>query len=345
MAIVLKYPERNGRHEGMDAWSIRQTGIYQSFGWPTRTTLWLLINPKRDSAAHMRVKHLLKTRVDFSDFHQQSPIIGLVVLSTYFANWRTLMAFYEREELRMVINQIRSFVPITYINNPQAGIVMSAEVHEKLKFSHSTLSELRQLENRLMLLPSIFRSLIRTIGKLDTFVDLFQAYEGAPLDSQRATKEILENYKGLTEEYCQNAEFILGKVRTSAQLLLDTLNLKHQRIAQQISENTLVLSNSAARDSSTIHVITIVTLLYLPATFIAVRASEMHMRKCRYSHWQTLFGMQFFATDPSGQIMSVTQLWKFFALAIPFTAATFGYWKWMERKQSRKKKSNTMELA
>lgn len=136
------------------------------------------------------------------------------------------------------------------------------------------LSELRRLENRLMLLPSIFRSLIRTIGKLDAFVDLFRAYEGASLDTQRATKEILQNYKAMTEEYSQNAVFILEKVRASAQLLLDTLNLKHERIAQQNSENTLALSDAAARDSSTIRVITIVTLLYLPASFIAVRASQ-----------------------------------------------------------------------
>ena len=262
----------------MDAWSIRQTGVYQSFGWTTKTSFWLLLNPRKGSAADNRLKHLINARDDFTDFKQQSPLIGLVVLSTYFTNWRTLMAFYEQEELRMVAIGVGSPVSVTYTDYYQSEIVISAEIHERLQFSHSTLSQLRRLENRLMLLPSIFNSLIRTIDKLDGFADLLKTHQGTSLDAHRATKEILNNYKFMAEEYSQNAVFILGKIRTSAQLLLDTLNLKHQRIAQQVSENTLVLSNSAARDSSTIRVITIVTLLYLPATFVAVRASRMQCR-------------------------------------------------------------------
>lgn len=43
--------------------------------------------------------------------------------------------------------------------------------------------------------------------------------------------------------------------------------------------------------------------------------------------------MQFFATDAVGQLtVSSSQLWIFFALAMPFTVATFAYWKWMDGK-------------
>jgi hypothetical protein len=34
-----------------------------------------------------------------------------------------------------------------------------------------------------------------------------------------------------------------------------------------------------------------------------------------------------------GQLtVASSQLWLFFAFAIPLTAATFGYWKWKDRK-------------
>lgn len=153
--------------------------------------------------------------------------------------------------------------------------MISAEIHERLQFSHSTLSEIRRLESRLLLLPPIFRSLIRTIDKLEAFMDTFRAVDSKPFDLEqyRMTKEVLHNYKDMTKEYSQNATFLHDKVRASAQLLLDTLNLKHQRIAQRTGEATLAINNSAAHDSATIRVITIVTLLYLPATFVAVRAS------------------------------------------------------------------------
>ena len=102
MAMVLKYPENNGRTDGADPWSIRQTGLYQSFDVTTKTSVWILINPRQNTAADKRVKDLLGSRERFAAIEGQLPLVGLMVLSTYFGNWRTYMAFYEKEELRMV---------------------------------------------------------------------------------------------------------------------------------------------------------------------------------------------------------------------------------------------------
>ena len=96
--------------------------------------------------------------------------------------------------------------------------------------------------------------------------------------NHRATQEILRNYVTVAAAYSRNAIFLRDKIRGTIQLLSDTLNLKHQKIAQTISENTLALNKSAVKDSTTIRVITVVTLLYLPATFVAV---NIHIRKCR----------------------------------------------------------------
>lgn len=80
--------------------------------------------------------------------------------------------------------------------------------------------------------------------------------------------------------YNSNAAYLLDKVQATAQLLADTLNLKHQQTAQRVSENTLALNDAAVKDSATIRVITVVTLVYLPANFIAVSSfpSETSMR-------------------------------------------------------------------
>ena len=100
--MVLKYPENNGRTDGADPWSIRQTGLYQSFDVTTKTSVWILINPRQNTAADKRVKDWLGSRERFAAIEGQLPLVGLMVLSTYFGNWRTYMAFYEKEELRMV---------------------------------------------------------------------------------------------------------------------------------------------------------------------------------------------------------------------------------------------------
>ena len=102
MTFVFKYPEHNGRSDGADPWSIRQTGVYQSFDPLTGTSLWMLLNPRRNAAADVRIRGMLNDLKSSSQLHQQPLLIGLVVLSTYFANWRTYMEFYEKEELKMV---------------------------------------------------------------------------------------------------------------------------------------------------------------------------------------------------------------------------------------------------
>ena len=102
MAMILKYPENNGRTDGADPWSIRQTGVYQSFDVTTKTSIWILINPRQNTAADKRLKDLLSSQDKFPAIEGQLPLIGLMVLSTYFGNWRTYMAFYEKEELWMV---------------------------------------------------------------------------------------------------------------------------------------------------------------------------------------------------------------------------------------------------
>lgn len=111
MAFVLKYPEHNGRSDGADPWSIRQTCVYQSFDPSTATSLWILLNPRQNTAADARIRGLLNAPEGFPHLHQQPPLIGLVVLSTYFANWRTYMAFREKEELKMVDSVLTSCCP------------------------------------------------------------------------------------------------------------------------------------------------------------------------------------------------------------------------------------------
>ncbi len=144
-------------------------------------------------------------------------------------------------------------------------------IDEELQFSHATLSKLRHIEARLLALPSIFDSSIHGIQMLEEYYETFRRDDSITDELHYATSEVLRNFRTLTEAYNQNTIFLLEKVRTTAQLLSDTLNLKHQQTAEHTSDNTLAMTKAAVQDSATIRVITVVTLLYLPAMFIAVR--------------------------------------------------------------------------
>ena len=68
----------------------------------TKQSLWILLNPRKNAVADRRLRHLLQESRDFGRVQGQQPILGLIVLSTYFRNWRKYMAFYEEEELSLV---------------------------------------------------------------------------------------------------------------------------------------------------------------------------------------------------------------------------------------------------
>ena len=101
--------------------------------------------------------------------------------------------------------------------------------------------------------------------------DAFRTDGAVSDETHKATQETLQNYSRAAVAYLQNATFILQKIRATAQMLSDTLKMKHQQTAQNISKNTLAMNNRVVQDSGTVRVITVVTLLFLPGQFIAVK--------------------------------------------------------------------------
>lgn len=261
MAFVLKYPESNGRTDGADPWSIRQTGVYQSFNIKSESALWILLNPRHGNAADERVRHMLHVEEPISPLHCQPPLVGLVVLSRFLMNWRSYMAYYEEEELGMVGSTFYNGVFLPTLPLSQSRVVISATIDEELQVSHSTLSGLRRIEARVLLLPPIFRSLTHNIQILEAFNDALQTDSSTSNETNTEIKELLHNYATMVAAYNSNAVYLLDKIRGTAQLLADTLNLKHQQTAEHVSSNTLALNNAAVKDSATIRVITVVTLV------------------------------------------------------------------------------------
>ena len=102
ITCVLKYPESNGRTDGASPWSLRQTGLYQKFEPLTKRSLWVLLNPTRNSVAEQKVFDLLQRSSSLMTPGEEPQLLGLLLLSIYSRNWRTYMAYYEEKEIRIV---------------------------------------------------------------------------------------------------------------------------------------------------------------------------------------------------------------------------------------------------
>jgi hypothetical protein len=123
------------------------------------------------------------------------------------------------------------------------------------------------------------------------------------------------------------------------------LSLKSQATATNINRNILSLTKDTVDDSATVRVVTIVTLVYLPASFITVRATPL-LSESRPSSpeqlltsLQSLFGMNLFTfqSSPDSGFEVSHQFWLFFVFTIPLTFLTVGSWYWMARRRKKQK--------
>ena len=104
---------------------------------------------------------------------------------------------------------------------------------------------------------------------------------------------------------------------------------------------TRSLAIDSKRDAETMKIITVVTLFYLPATFVTVSPSVIGKRaRADVRDTQALFGMGMFQWDfdnAHGRLTVAEDSWLFAAVAVPLTLLTLGFaygWMWFRDRNN-----------
>jgi hypothetical protein len=142
----------------------------------------------------------------------------------------------------------------------------------------------RVIQGRILPLLPILSSSKEAFSAL---VKLSQSLKGRDPGAKIQFETKMQNLLRQNTSFVRNARFLSDKTSQIAQLLSDILSLKNQSVAQE--QNTHLCEISAItqqqntksfkmtgimlRDSATIKVIAVVTLIYLPGTFVSVSKS------------------------------------------------------------------------
>jgi hypothetical protein len=97
-----------------------------------------------------------------------------------------------------------------------------------------------------------------------------------PIESPYRTQ--LASYSSLVQSYSVNIEVLISRCRTLSQFVVNSIGIRNQVNTQTQNEVMLRINRVLVRDSASIKVITIVTLVYLPASFVAVSLSNNFSR-------------------------------------------------------------------
>ncbi|KAH8652902.1 hypothetical protein BGZ61DRAFT_575095 [Ilyonectria robusta] len=284
-SYIFKYPERKALGKGNVTWVIRQIGLYHQYSLESEKNTWLLIFPNRQSYSLDRVTEIMDL-----DEHPLQP--HLCWQSAHIQNWRWYMVDLEKEFHELAMD------------------ILNVEIEETLDFktTYDQLSSLRYIETRLSPLEPILSSYERVFNEL--------GFSNAELRERRRISEesanefsaTLRNLLIQNQALMSNVKHLLSRVHSTIQAASGTISLKSQNTTEQMSNHML-------GDSASIRVITAVTLVYLPASFVS-----------------GFFGMSFFdARDDSGWSV-VPSVWIYFLVAIPMSVLTLMYWKWRSQR-------------
>ncbi|KAI4855456.1 hypothetical protein E4T45_03105 [Aureobasidium sp. EXF-8846] len=100
------------------------------------------------------------------------------------------------------------------------------------------------------------------------------------------------------------------------------ISQRDSKVNQKMSSISSEIAQATKADGAAMKTIALVTLTFLPATFVTA-----------------LLGMNFFTVDPSspgGHLKSSKDLWIYFIIAVPLTTIVLCTWWWWQTKEERK---------
>ncbi|KAL3486778.1 hypothetical protein BJX62DRAFT_228496 [Aspergillus germanicus] len=296
---IIKYAfQKEFEEKGKDNWVLRQTGVYQKYDIATKNSTLVFLNPTKECKFQERLTRLLRSPDQRASLLHNPLLVHNILFGTFFHAWRDYLKHLEGR-----------IIPI-------ANTTVAAEIEKELRVNHESLTAVRTTENRCLVLQPIFRSLDRTFEVMhQANAALSECGTVQPAELQ-AMKRLLHNYSGTVNSYGQAAWSLQSRTSRIAAHITDTLSFKDAYIAKRQTEFML-------RDSTTVRVITVVTLIYLPATFTA-----------------TLLGMNsFFEMDDNRRIVVSPQFWIYIVCAVPLTVATLSYWWYFQKAKQRGERS------
>ncbi|KAG9229025.1 hypothetical protein BJ875DRAFT_388208, partial [Amylocarpus encephaloides] len=203
---------------------------------------------------------------------------------------------------------------------------------EDYKDGYKTLTQLQYLQERILPLTARFETSLSTLTELLLLTQTFTENGHFDKEMSRGFKNSLRGYGvkyrahgtslALLSARAQGLIKLASTRRDSVRGDCLTLNLKNQATSVDINHNMLLLTKDTVDDSATVRVVTLVTLIYLPASFIS-----------------SLLGMNLFSfqgTDGKGFQVS-QQFWIFIVLSVPLTILTVGSWFYISYKRRRNK--------
>ncbi|KAF9892111.1 hypothetical protein FE257_002517 [Aspergillus nanangensis] len=292
--------------KGNVSWTIRQICVFHRYDPSGSGNLWILLHSKPQSKVQQQIERALSTNP--TKFLHDWYSIHLLVFSAYLGNWRWCIRNLGDEIERTVDIALTLDLSQVKSGDNKDGLVR--------------LLKQQYLGDKMVPLASRLEVALLTLRRLERMNTLFHHARKHPSDVAgfQVVSDDLAYHITCLEGHLKSCAVLEKKVQGISDLLAVALTLQNQTVTIGINNKMLKLTNESFDENATIKVVTLVTLIYLPASFVS-----------------TVLGMNLFdfnGPNDSGFTIS-NKFWIFVVIAVPLTLLTVGSWYFITRRRLR----------
>lgn len=262
-AYAFRYVDLNNRDTSRP-WSIRKVAVYQNYSRLQNSSTWILVS------APLKIETCIDRYVQsVSNFHEVDPFeLHVLILESVLTNWRPYIMY-----LAQKISQSADLFSVASIDDG----------HPIDSISIDALQILNDVEHEVIDIMSVLESTKETV---DALHEIHEPY--CLTSNQRSDAHEQDCSNSMCKALCQTGkEIVINQRKVSAlqkklkgtkELLSSLLDLENgislKRLAHEAAEesgNTRRLTEKSTQDAATVKMLTVITIIYLPATAISVR--------------------------------------------------------------------------
>ncbi|RAL04458.1 uncharacterized protein BO80DRAFT_462077 [Aspergillus ibericus CBS 121593] len=308
MQYLLTYADEY-KVNGSTKWTIRQIGVFHRYKPSGSGNLWVFLHAKPSA------KLLQQVETRFADGpsllgHDWFSLHSLI-LSSYLVNWRW--------GIRNIGDQLES----------SADIALTRDLSKSEDIDQNVLLELlkpQHLGDTILPLSSWMGVALATISKMQE-INALLYFKGLTTEKayDRAAGD-LASYQVNLEGHLRSVGVLERKAQGISELLAVALSQRNQAVIIDINQSMLKLTDEGFDDNATVKVVTLVTLIYLPASFVS-----------------TILGMNLFDFANGDKLSISRQFWIFIVLAVPLTLLTLAMWYFVTQRQLRNRQKKKLK--
>ncbi|OAG25013.1 hypothetical protein CC77DRAFT_297181 [Alternaria alternata] len=311
LCYQFMYVERNGRRPPRDTWSFRQTGVMHKFSFESCSSQIVIIHPSDDAVAQSKLEAMAESS-HRAQLTRHPLTVHLIIIWSYLANWQDHI-----ESLASDLEQIRRRIDVADISEPDAIPAINPE----------RLQTLRHIEDKIVCKAcKCLRSNIVLVKTLMSINTAFATKIPSLGESSYSVHQELQIMEHRLESHINAAETLAQRVQATLGLLTNLLDIGNQANSREISTRILRLTQEGVDDNATVKVITVFTLIYLPASFVA-----------------SFLGMNLFDfKSEDGSLRASPQFWIFIVTTVPLTMLTVGAWYLYKTRHNKLRKAKSI---